>query len=133
MVLDIAANGQAARAATTITVSATAAGSEHPALGSLGAGVSAWSDLPTLTVVNAAGRLRPGATVLLEGRSTATTLPVLAVQRYGRGHTALFLPQDAWRWQLTDRLPEGDRSLVAFWTRLLRWAVRCRTGDHGPG
>lgn len=123
MVLDIAANGQDARAATTITVSATAAGAEHPALGSLGAGVSAWSDLPTLTIVNAAGRLRPGATVLLEGRSTAATLPVLAVQRYGRGHTALFLPQDAWRWQLTDRLPEGDRSLVAFWTRLLRWTV----------
>jgi hypothetical protein len=45
------------------------------------------------------------------------------VQRYGRGKSAVFMPQDAWRWQLTDKLPETDRTHVAFWVRLLRWTV----------
>jgi hypothetical protein len=89
-----------------------------PATGSVG-----WAALPTLTTVNAPGRLRPGATVLLEAKSATGTAPALAVQRYGRGRSAVFTPQDAWRWQLTDKLPEGDRSHAAFWERLLRWTV----------
>src|SRR5690606_3025885 len=84
---------------------------------------SGWDSLPALSVINAAGQPRPGATVLLDGVSAASSLPLLTVQRYGRGKSAVFLAQDAWRWQLTDKLPEDDQSHTAFWSRMLRWML----------
>ncbi|MEZ4377902.1 MAG: vWA domain-containing protein [Gemmatimonadales bacterium] len=86
-------------------------------------GVSPWDSLPELTVVNAVGAPRAGAEVLLEGVAGGRSVPVLVSQRYGRGHTALFLPQDSWRWQMAADLPPDDRTHVAFWTRLLRAVV----------
>ena len=121
--LDAGVSGRAEGPATTITVMPTAAGSNHPALMLPAAGSVGWAALPTLSTVNAPGRLRPGATVLLEAQAATGTQPALAVQRYGRGKSAVFLPQDAWRWQLTDKLPESDRTHAAFWERLLRWTV----------
>lgn len=121
--LDPGVSGRAEGAATTITLVPTAAGTDHPALALPASGSVGWAALPTLTTVNAPGRLRPGATVLLEGQGAAGTQLALAVQRYGRGKSAVFLPQDAWRWQLTDKLPETDRTHAAFWERLLRWTV----------
>lgn len=121
--LDPRVSGRAEGPATTISVVPTAAGVDHPALALPSNGSAGWAALPTLSTVNAPGRLRPGATVLLEGQGSAGTQPALAVQRYGRGKSAVFMPQDAWRWQLTDKLPEGDRTHAAFWERLLRWTV----------
>lgn len=121
--LDPAMGGFRAEGATTVRVVPTETGREHPALSITGPEVSPWDSLPELTVVNAAGRPRPGATVLLEGRTASGSVPALVVQRYGRGKAAVFLPQDAWRWQLTDRLPETDATHAAFWQRLLRWTV----------
>jgi hypothetical protein len=106
-----------------VSIVPTAAGSNHPALTLPTSGSVGWAALPTLTTVNAPGRLRPGATVLLEARHAGGSSLALAVQRYGRGKAAVFTPQDAWRWQLTDKLPEADRSHAAFWDRLLRWTV----------
>lgn len=109
--------------ATTVRVTPTTAGREHPAL-QLGADhTTTWDSLPPVTVVNAPGALRPGATVLLDGATAGSILPLLSVQRYGRGKSAVFLAQDAWRWQLTDKLPEDDRSHTAFWSRMLRWML----------
>ncbi len=121
--LDAAVSGRNDGPATAIALVPTAAGRDHPALALPADSSVGWDSLPTLTTVNAAGRPRPGATVLIEGRNAAGTVPALTVQRYGRGKAAIFLPQDAWRWQLTDRLPERDRSHAAFWDRLLRWTV----------
>ena len=121
--LDPAVNGQDDKAATAYQLVPTDAGSAHPALALGGEHLSPWDSLPTLTTVNAPGRLRPGATALLEGRNAGGTVPALSLQRYGRGHAAVFLPQDAWRWQLTDKLPVDDETQHAFWDRLLRWTV----------
>ncbi len=121
--LDPGVNGRDDNVATEVVLAPTDAGREHPALALGGAHVTSWDSLPALTTVNAPGRLRPGATVLLEGRNTGGTVPVLSVQRYGRGHSAVFLPQDAWRWQLTNKLPVDDETQPAFWDRLLRWTV----------
>jgi uncharacterized membrane protein len=121
--LDPGVSGRAEGPATTVAVTPTAAGNDHPALALPTTGSVGWAALPTLSTVNAPGRLRPGATVLLEARSPAGSTPALAVQRYGRGKSAVFLPQDAWRWQLTDKVPETDRTHTAFWERLLRWTV----------
>lgn len=121
--LDPAAGGFDTGPATAVRLTPTRQGSVHPALSFAGPDVTGWDSLPELTTVNAPGRPRPGATTLLEGRTASGVMPALTVQRYGRGKSAVFLPQDAWRWQLTDRLPETDRSHEAFWDRLLRWVV----------
>lgn len=110
--------------ATKVRVRPPASGDGTP--WSLGlVGVSSWDSLPELTVVNTVGRPRAGASVELEGvpPNQATPLPVFVTQRFGRGHTGVFLPQDAWRWQMTMALPPDDRSLEAFWTRMMRWLV----------
>lgn len=109
--------------ALSLRVTPTASGREHPALSLAGPDVSPWDSLPALTIVNDPGRPRPGASVLLEGTTATGTVPIFSVQRYGRGKAATFLPQDAWRWQLTDRLPDTDATHAAFWQRLLRWTV----------
>lgn len=121
--LDPSRGGVREERATHVRIAPTAAGLEHPALSITGPDVSPWDSLPELSIINAPGRLRPGATVLLEGRTASGTAPVLVTQRYGRGKSAVFLPQDAWRWQLTDRLPDTDATHAAFWDRLLRWTV----------
>lgn len=121
--LDPADNGQDQRPIRSVTVRTTAEGSEYAALQMPSQQVTGWDSLPPVSIVNGGGRLRPGAVVLLEGVDAAGTTPVLAVQRYGRGHSAVFLPQDAWRWQLTNRLPADDATHAAFWDRLLRWTV----------
>ncbi|HRP08498.1 MAG TPA: glutamine amidotransferase [Gemmatimonadales bacterium] len=109
--------------ATTVRAAPTASGRGHAAL-RLGADhTSGWDSLPVVTVVNTPGRPRPGATVLLDGTTAGSSLPLLTAQRYGRGKSAVFLAQDAWRWQLTDQLPEGDRSHAAFWSRMMRWML----------
>lgn len=121
--LDPSRAGVRADGARALRLRPSAAGAGHPALALGGPDVSPWDSLPELTVVNDPGRPRPGATVLLEGAAGDGTVPVLSEQRYGRGKSALFLPQDAWRWQLTDRLPDTDATHAAFWHRLLRWTV----------
>ena len=121
--LDPSRSGTRMDAVLTVRVTPTAAGREHPALGITGPDVSTWDSLPELTVVNDPGRTRPGATVLLEGSGTAGSIPLLSVQRYGRGKAGAFLAQDAWRWQLTDRLPDTDATHAAFWQRVMRWTV----------
>ncbi len=121
--LDPTVNGRDDEPVTNLALTPTAAGQDHPALALGSTHVSRWDSLPSLTAVNAPGRVRPGATVLLEGRNATGLIPALSVQRYGRGKSAVFLPQDAWRWQLTDKLPVDDQTLSAFWDRLLRWTV----------
>lgn len=123
MQLDVGVSGRSTGPAVTVAVLPTPAGREHPALALPSTGATSWEGLPMLSTVNAPGRLRPGATVLLEARSGTATVPALAVQRYGRGKAGIFLPQDAWRWQLTDKLPETDLTHAAFWDRILRWTV----------
>jgi len=123
MVLDPADRGNDRRAIASVKVTPTATGAQHPALALAGENTTAWEDLPPLSIVNAGGRLRPGAVVLLEGSHTGGTIPVLSTQRYGRGQAAVFLPQDSWRWQLTEQLPVDDATHGAFWDRLLRWTV----------
>lgn len=109
----------------TISLRPTAAGRDHPTLALPIVSDGGWEALPALTSVNAPGRPRPGAAVLLEGVREGTTgsEPVLATQRYGRGQAAVLMVQDLWRWQLTADLPEDDASHRAMWELLLRWTV----------
>jgi uncharacterized membrane protein len=87
-----------------------------------GAGAQLWEKLPEVTVLEPLTRLKPGASVLMEGRSTGNRpVPLLAYQRYGRGRSLAFTVVDSWHWQM--QMPSEDQSHERFWTQLLRYLV----------
>ncbi len=114
-----------------VTVEATPAGLEHAALQlapdrqSL---AERWRSLPALSMRNALGQPKPGASVLLTGSvkgeaATGDAPIVLASQRYGRGRVAAFAVQDSWLWQMHASMPLEDQTFEQLWQQLLRWLV----------
>ncbi|MEW6322034.1 MAG: glutamine amidotransferase [Acidobacteriota bacterium] len=83
-----------------------------------------WSTMPGLTAVNRVDTVKPGATVLLTGaREDRGERPVLAFQRYGRGHVYAFAAQDSWLWQMHASVAVDDLTHEYFWRQLLRGLV----------
>lgn len=84
----------------------------------------AWEELPPITVPEVLADVKPGATVILEGRSLADrkrTVPLLAEQRYGRGRTMALTASDTWRWRM--QMDSKNTSHETFWRQLLRYLV----------
>jgi hypothetical protein len=75
---------------------------------------------------------KSGATVLArhsnERGADGTGAILLAVQRYGRGQSAVLASDALWRWKLNQ--PSAERGVELFWQNLLGWLVRER--PHGP-
>lgn len=91
------------------------------------ANVQRWKKLPYLMNYQDAGTPKRGALVLAEALpSSKGQLPLLIIQNYGRGRTAVFATGGSWRWQMQQ--PVGDKSHEMFWQQLLRWVV---TGTPG--
>ena len=89
-----------------------------------------WRELPALTSVNSAQRVKPGATVLLSGLDDkGRDQVVLAFQRYGRGKALAFPVQDSWMWRMHAKMAPTDLTYMMFWRRLARWLVE---GVPGP-
>ena len=77
-----------------------------------------------VTAVNRIDAVKPGATVLLTGTDESRAeRPMLIFQRYGRGKTFAFLPQDSWMWQMHATIPVEDLTHENYWRQLLRWLV----------
>jgi hypothetical protein len=112
----------------TLRIEPTSSGINHPAL-QLGATSAAnalrWDSLPPLTSVNHLGDLRAGAETLLVGQQLprGERVPILAVQRYGRGLAAVLGVQDTWTWKMDPRSPVEDRTFETFWRQLVRWTL----------
>src|SRR5581483_7712312 len=110
-----------------IVVKPTPAGANHPAtqITEKEADAAAkWRDLPPLTTVNPIYETKPGATVLLQGLDAkGRQQVVLAYQRYGRGKSLAFTPQDSWLWRMHAKMPITDTTHHTFWQRMLRWLV----------
>ena len=85
------------------------------------ANVARWKKLPYLMNFQEAGNPKPGATVLAEMNAAGHTLPLLIIQKYGRGRTAVFATGGDWRWQMLQ--PVEDMSHEMFWRQMLRWLV----------
>ena len=49
--------------------------------------------------------------------------PCSSIQRYGRGKSFAFLPQDSWMWQMHASIAVEDMTHENFWRQLLRWLV----------
>lgn len=111
--------------ATEMRIQPTAAGRAQAALqiaATEAASLRRWDSLPPLTVVNALGSLRPGATALLTGRRTGESddRPLLATQRFGRGSALVFSVQDSWLWKMHADVAVDDRTHETLWRQLAR-------------
>ena len=81
-----------------------------------------WRQLPELQGVFVTGRIKPGATVLLEHpvlQYQNQLLPIIAEQRYGSGRSISITTASTWRWQMM--MHSEDQSHETLWRQLLRW------------
>ena len=81
-----------------------------------------WRLLPELQGVFVTGRIKPGATVLMEHpvlQYQNQLLPIIAQQRYGSGRSMSVNTACTWRWQMM--LPADDQSHEILWRQILRW------------
>jgi uncharacterized membrane protein len=87
--------------------------------------MAAWEALPAAMSAHPAMEAKPGATVVLSGtpESGGEEVPILAVQRFGRGRAAALTVEDSWTWQFHHDVPVDDPSHERFWRQLLRWMV----------
>jgi hypothetical protein len=93
------------------------------------ASLAKWDEMPTVSAVNPIQRVKPGATILLNGTNSARQEQVvLAFQPYGRGRSVAFPIQDSWHWKMDFKVPVDDMTHVMFWRRMVRWLV-----DSVPG
>ena len=84
--------------------------------------VERWKKLPYLMNFQDAGQPKPGAVVLVWALPTSLgKLPLLTIENYGRGRTAVFATAGSWRWQMLQ--PVADKSHEMFYSQLLRWLV----------
>ncbi|HOX04999.1 MAG TPA: glutamine amidotransferase [Planctomycetota bacterium] len=104
----------------------TAAGRAHPVFTGCGDFFAAADagKLPKLEFLNFLGAAKPGAEVL----AVAPDVPdaagkprtVLAVQRYGKGRSAVFAAGPTWKWELL-RGQGRQTPYARFWGQLVRW------------
>jgi uncharacterized membrane protein len=102
-------------------------GRDHPAarlVDQPDANAKAWEQMPAITLPEVITEVKPGASVILEARSTKEknrVVPLLVEERYGRGKTMAFLASDTWRWRMM--LEFKDKSFETFWRNFLRYTV----------
>jgi len=78
--------------------------------------------MPALEIVNRVRGLKPGASVIATGRDDkGAEVPLLAVQRFGRGRSAAFMAGDVWRWGMKDTAARADMDKA--WRQMMRWLV----------
>jgi uncharacterized membrane protein len=112
----------AARSGEPWKVRPTAEGERHPMM-RIGAtddeARKRWAGLPALAGVVQLAGARPGASVLAVMDDRGTSVPVIAVQRFGAGRTVVFAGQASWRWRMLR--PSTDPSYERFWRQAARW------------
>jgi uncharacterized membrane protein len=79
-----------------------------------------WEALPALADAAPLGTPRPGAAVLaITTTGTGATVPLVAVQRFGRGRSMSFGGEASWRWRMMR--PASDDAYDVFWRQAVRW------------
>ncbi|NND93150.1 MAG: hypothetical protein HKN42_20010 [Granulosicoccus sp.] len=89
------------------------------------ANIAAWQGLPELADFQSVGQRKPGSLTLLEVQSAdagiTRPVPLLVMQRYGRGQSLVLGTSGTWRWQMG--LPSEDQRHELFWRQLLGMMV----------
>lgn len=83
-----------------------------------------WKKLPYLMNFQDPGTPKPGATVLaysIPRGGGGGKLPLLIIQPFGLGRTAVFATAGSWRWQMLQPVSNMDHEM--FYRQLLRWLV----------
>ena len=80
-----------------------------------------WEVLPYLANYQDPGTPKPGAVVLANVNAGGKRIPLLAIENYGRGRTAVLATAGTWRWKMQQ--PAADTSQPTFWRQLLRWTA----------
>jgi len=106
-------------------VSLTEAGKASPILrleDNADANDARWKKMPQVANYAAMGAPKPGAVVLMNvGEVGKRTTPLLAIQNYGHGRTAVLASSGTWRWKMLQ--DHADVTHATFWQQLLRWLV----------
>jgi uncharacterized membrane protein len=86
------------------------------------ANIARWKKMPQIANYAVMGAPKPGAVVLMtvaeQGRRAT---PLLAIQNYGHGRTAILATEGTWRWRMLQ--DHTDMSDYTFWQQLMRWLV----------
>jgi len=81
-----------------------------------------WAKLPLLGDYQETGEPKPAALVLAESEVPGRgRYPLLVIQNYGRGRTALFATGASWKWRMLQE--HTDTTHQTFWQQLLRYLV----------
>jgi len=81
-----------------------------------------WKKMPQVANYAVMGAPKPGAVVLMNvGEQGKRTSPLLAIENYGHGRTAVLATSGTWRWQMLQ--DHTDMTHETFWQQLLRWLV----------
>lgn len=114
-------DGEGGTAPNAVTL--TEEGAQHPIMriaATPEATRKQWATLPPLASSSPVGGPRPGATVLAVTQAgNGAAVPLVAVQRYGRGRSMIFSGEASWRWKMLR--PAEDRSYDVFWRQAARW------------
>jgi uncharacterized membrane protein len=81
-----------------------------------------WKKMPKVANYALMGSPKPGAVVLMNvGEPGKRATPLLAIENYGHGRTAVLASSGTWRWKMLQ--DHTDMTHVTFWQQLLRWLV----------
>jgi uncharacterized membrane protein len=81
-----------------------------------------WSKMPGVANYQVVGEPKPGAIELLEVvHPDRHKSPLLVIQNYGRGRSAVFATAGSWRWKML--FDHNDTTHSTFWSQMLRWLV----------
>jgi uncharacterized membrane protein len=81
-----------------------------------------WGKIPYVANYQTVGEPKPGAIELLDVISPENhKSPLLVIQNYGRGRTAVFATAGSWRWKM--QMDHNDTTHATFYSQLLRWLV----------
>jgi uncharacterized membrane protein len=95
-----------------------------------------WNNSPPLLGAAVVQRAKPGAEVLAVNPSLLVDgkpAVVVAVQRFGAGHTMVLTADTTWRWsRLTRVLGQSDTLYARFWSQTMRWLSGRAIDDQRP-
>jgi len=95
-----------------------------------------WASAPQLSGTSLVRGAKPGADVLAvdpNARVGGKPAVVVAVQRFGAGHTMVLAADTTWRWsRLTRVLGRSDTLYARFWSQTVRWLSGRSLDDQRP-
>ncbi len=90
--------------------------------------VERWKKMPQIANYQEVGEVKPGAVALLDvAPAGKRASPLLVLENFGRGRTAVLATGGTWRWQMQQELKDMTHEL--FWQQLLRWVVQETPGQ----